>query len=406
METLDKALKRGLYTGLGLEQYLDQDKTVEQEVVGTKTERIVLDGDIDIDAVADQYNLSDQERAILQDLYDKGELSKTYSDGLPLYTIERSVKKSSAGNDVYVIGKRDGEKHTRAVSDNECIASDADWTLAMATEQTVADKVTTTYRDKVSLNGCDYIDVQLDDCSGLYADFTLPFTNEHVNFNVGNVNKDNYFVNMDNGYVGYSETYSEESITNQQSVIASLFYSNATHTSPLIIDFNQDGVVSADSGLGVDLNNDGKADGAATGGDKMLAMSDINGNGKIDGAEVFGDQTVNPFTGEKINAANGFEALKEIAKSAESYTGIQCLNANGDVNLQALKKALATKGINLGFISDDNNTQLEELSKVESINVNNYENQQDTGDVQHNQLGSAKFTDGGTVKVDDVWFKL
>ena len=177
-----------------------------------------------------------------------------------------------------------------------------------------------------------------------------------------------------------------------------------TTGSPLIVDFNQDGKVSAEAGKGVDIDNNGKADGAATGGDKMLAMSDSNKNGKIDGSEVFGDQTVDPFTGQKINAANGFEALKVVAESAYKATGINCMD-KGNVDLQALKVALSLIGINLGFISDNNVNNLEDLAHVKSINVANYKTQQESGDVQHNQLGSYTSTDGTQHKADDVWFK-
>ena len=169
-------------------------------------------------------------------------------------------------------------------------------------------------------------------------------------------------------------------------------------------DFNGDGKVSAKAGIGIDIDGDGIADGAATDGDKMLAMSDINGNGKIDGAEVFGNKTVNPFTGEAINAKNGFEALKEIALSAELYSGTICIE-DGNVNLKKLQKILAKKGIKLGFVSGINNTSLEELSKIEKINIFDYKETQEFGDVQHNQQGSGTNSDGSIVKVDDVWFR-
>ena len=174
--------------------------------------------------------------------------------------------------------------------------------------------------------------------------------------------------------------------------------------SPLVVDYNQDGKVSAEAGKGVDIDGDGKADGAATGGDKMLAMSDSNGNGSIDGTEVFGNKTVNPFTGKAINAKNGFEALKEVAKSAQNATGINCFDGK-NVDLNALKQALSTKGINLGFVSDDNNKQIEELSKINKINVTDYKNTQESGKVQHNQQGSGTSSNGSTMKVDDVWFE-
>lgn len=175
--------------------------------------------------------------------------------------------------------------------------------------------------------------------------------------------------------------------------------------SPLIVDFNQDGVVSAIAGKGVDIDNNGYADGAATGGDKMLAMSDMNGNAHIDGGEVFGDQTISPFTGEKLNAKNGFEALKMIAEQAQEHTGINCIS-NGEVNLSQLQSALKSVGINLGFISDGNITELEDLGHVASINVQDYTEQDESGEVQHRQLGSYTDTEGQQYKTNDVWFKL
>ncbi|MBO5947291.1 hypothetical protein J6Q66_00465 [bacterium] len=179
-----------------------------------------------------------------------------------------------------------------------------------------------------------------------------------------------------------------------------------TRRSPLIVDFNQDGKVSAAAGKGVDLNSDGKGDGAAVDGDKMLAMSDINGNKAIDGNEVFGDQTVDPFTGKKLNAENGFEALELVAKSAEKHTGINCIDIDGNVDLGKLQTALKTVGIELGFISDANNTMLEDLEKVAKINTRNYTEQDAQGDVQHRQLGTYTDTKGNQFKVNDVWFAV
>lgn len=174
-------------------------------------------------------------------------------------------------------------------------------------------------------------------------------------------------------------------------------------SSPLVLDTNKDGKVSAQSGIGVDVDGDGIADGAAVDGDKMLAMSDINGNGQIDGAEVFGDKTVNPFTGKKINAKNGFEALKTIAKDAEKYTGINCFDGS-DVNVKNLQKALKMVGRDLGFVSGSNTTELEELKGVKSINVDGYTENDDYGSVQHRQQGSYVDDNDEEQKVDDVWF--
>ena len=177
--------------------------------------------------------------------------------------------------------------------------------------------------------------------------------------------------------------------------------------SPLILDTNKDGKVSAEQGKGVDVNGDGKADGAATGGDKMLAMGDIDGDGQITGKEVFGNETVDPFTGEKLNAANGFDALNQVAKSAEKHTGIDCINDNGEVDLQKLKQALEQSGKgSLGMISGDNTTQLEGLGDAAKISTHGYINQQQTGDVQHNQLGQYTDANGQIHQIHDVWFNL
>jgi hypothetical protein len=173
---------------------------------------------------------------------------------------------------------------------------------------------------------------------------------------------------------------------------------------PLTLDTDKDGAVEATAGMGVDISGDGKADGAATGGDKMLAMSDITGDGEIGGAEVFGNKTVDPFTGEALNAENGFEALQMVAVSAEAKTGMECIDDKGVVNLQNLKQALESEGIGLGMISGDNTTRLESLGDAASIDTTNYITQQDTGDVRHNQLGSYQDTSGNTHKLDDVWF--
>lgn len=177
--------------------------------------------------------------------------------------------------------------------------------------------------------------------------------------------------------------------------------------SPLILDTNKDGKVSASHGIGVDVDGNGIADGAATGGDKMLAMGDLDGDGKITGKEVFGDQTIDPFTGQKLNAANGFEALNKVAKSAQANTGINCINEKGEVNLQALQQAIETTGKgSLGMISGNNTSHLEGLGDAASINTTNYIDQKQEGNIQHNQLGSYTSTDGKSHAVHDVWFKL
>ncbi|MEW5971927.1 MAG: hypothetical protein AB1706_18965 [Pseudomonadota bacterium] len=191
-------------------------------------------------------------------------------------------------------------------------------------------------------------------------------------------------------------------------------------SSPLILDTNKNGLVEAKQGEGVDINNDGKADGAATGGDKMLAMTDANGNHKIDGSEVFGDKTVDPFTGKPVfnendTNKNGFEALKRVASSADKYAKENGLDISaldketGEVNLEALNKIMQTAGLgSLGYISDNNDKTLEALNTqdVKSVNTVDYINKKEEGNIQHNQQGTYIDNEGIKQKVDDVWFKL
>ncbi|MDD3594624.1 MAG: hypothetical protein PHX18_08360 [Candidatus Gastranaerophilales bacterium] len=174
---------------------------------------------------------------------------------------------------------------------------------------------------------------------------------------------------------------------------------------PLILDANKDGKVSAKNDMGIDIDGDGIADGAAIDGDGMLSMGDIDGDGVITGKEVFGDHTINPYTGEKLNAANGFEALRMIALEAEVRSGLKIL-VNGEVDLQLLKRALElTTNASLGLISGDNNSFLEALGDIKSINVQDYETVESTGGmIEHLQQGSYKDINDNVYKVDDVWF--
>jgi hypothetical protein len=179
--------------------------------------------------------------------------------------------------------------------------------------------------------------------------------------------------------------------------------------SPLIVDANNDGKISATQGKGVDLDGDNKADGAATDGDKMLTLGDLNKDGKIDGSEVFGDRTVDPYTGEALNAKNGFEALEKVALSVQSkHPEVQLIDQDGNVDIETMQKLLKTDGIDLGFVSGENN-QLDEMTNIKSVNIKNYADHTETENgklVQHNQQGSYTDQNGLTRKVDDVWFAL
>lgn len=186
--------------------------------------------------------------------------------------------------------------------------------------------------------------------------------------------------------------------------------------SPLILDLNGNGKVDAAhssqlGGKGINVDGKGGKDGAAVGGDGMLTLGDVNKDGKIDGGEVLGNNTVDPFTGQKIGAKNGFDALAKVAQSAEKHTGIKCMDENGNVDLQKLNQALEQSGKGkIGFISGatDNANDVKGLNttNVKSINVSDYVNRQESGAVQHNQIGSYQTADGQTKRVDDVWFQL
>lgn len=219
-----------------------------------------------------------------------------------------------------------------------------------------------------------------------------------------------------NNYLYTTDAASNKNMANIARSVGGDFIINQgkyTTGSPLVLDLNGNGKVDVKQGVGVDIDGNGAADGAAADGDKMLALGDLNGNGKIDGSEVFGNETIDPFTGQKINAANGFEALREIAKSAEAKTGTTIIE-NGKVDLIKLKEALKTVGSDLGLIGGDNVTTLESLGNVTKINLT-YEDKNDdyeymTSNLNKDsislQIGSFETTDGTSHKVDDVWFKL
>jgi len=173
--------------------------------------------------------------------------------------------------------------------------------------------------------------------------------------------------------------------------------------SPLILDTNHDGTISSQAGKGVDINGDGTVKGEATNGDSMLAMKFKSGN--IDGTEVFGNNTVNPFTGKACNASNGFDALKQVAESAQQATGIQIIN-NGEVNVQKLNQAMESSGKgSLGLISGNNTSTLKGLGDVAEINTSYTNGSYNTNSsVQNRQIGSYTASSGKTYGADDVWF--
>ena len=311
----------------------------------------------------------------------------------PVYMIQK------APDNKYHIYEFNGANNYKAVSNNVCKGSNY---FSLTGDTTVFGKLEyTTESEKYTIKETSATQLQ---------NITIKAGSGKNN---GTVNADNDTLNLNQGsnsniqVISAQNSSSGEGATNDTTTKTILSGGASYWRSPLVVDYNQDGKVSAKAGIGVDIDNDGIADGAAVDGDKMLAMSDINKNGKIDGAEVFGDNTIDPFTKQKINAPNGFEALKQIATSAEKYTGIKCYT-NGNVDLQSLKIALTYVGVDLGLISGSNDKSLENLGELKSINVNTYTNdtnvQNARDGVWHAQSGSATLNDGTAVKTDDVWF--
>ena len=356
----------------------------------------------------DTYKLDDSNMKMLDKLYENGELFKEYAKGVPAYAIVQSVtQKNADGSAKYVLARVDGQNndgyiHTRGLQDGtfkECIATKQRGTNSYTVEQEYTRETAT--RTIYKVDGTKNLDIDLANGKTNNIDVT---STGIVDIKAGDFDFSRIKVDAEVKVIGDPDVV-KNVYTEPARRIAWGTNIGETYTSPIIVDFNKDGKVDATSGnTGIDADGNGIADGAATGGDKMLAMSDMNGNGKVDGSEVFGDQTVSPFTGEKINATNGFEALKTIAQQAEEKTGIKCYSG-GLVDLQALKSALATVGVNLGFISDDNVTELEDLAHVVALNVDNYNQVDAEGDVQHRQQGSYVANDGQTYGANDVWFK-
>ncbi|KAI3637404.1 hypothetical protein MIR68_004053 [Amoeboaphelidium protococcarum] len=184
--------------------------------------------------------------------------------------------------------------------------------------------------------------------------------------------------------------------------------------SPLVFDVNKDGVVSASKNIGIskDPSNPNNQDGGAVGGDKMLAMSDLNGNGVVDIQEVFGDHTLSPFTKKPYHAANGFDALYMLALEMQSISECKFQLVKKDhnsvlVSLIFMRKCLNLHTVQLGFISDTNISNLEELGDVDQVDVTDYINTPHDvrSGVLHGQKGSFYSQDGTQWKVDDVWFR-
>ncbi len=181
---------------------------------------------------------------------------------------------------------------------------------------------------------------------------------------------------------------------------------------PLIVDYDKDTAVESKLDCGVDITGNGNIRLCASEGDKMLAFNELNSGKDIDATKIFSTETVDPFNNEeKFGSANGFEALYDLAMSAMLYAddndiNIQIITEDGFVELPALKYVLNHAGWDLGFISDDNISNLDDLGHVVAISTDYY-SQNDAGTpLEQREAGFYKSIDGTLQKVADVWVKL
>lgn len=149
---------------------------------------------------------------------------------------------------------------------------------------------------------------------------------------------------------------------------------------PLVVDYNKDGIVSGilRSGISLNVSDWQQRSGAATNGDKMLAMCDLNKNGIIDGTEIFSHLTEFPLFPTQNKSANGFAALHRVAQAlAFKYPDLSIVRwfkGKRYVLLEVLQTALKRMNCNLGFISDDNRdpAKLEAFGHVLGIDVTGF----------------------------------
>ena len=418
--SLDFAIAGGAYTDFA--KYLDGKsitETTKNVLISSEYQTKELSRNTDITSTTSADDVIKQLPAKEQEMLKNINMNEQVN-GLPKYVIARA----SRDGKLHLYQNRGGSYTAMgSVSTNGdyVLNIDKNGLTQLQGEKTTTTTVTVVTQDivinkyadvtKTTLKGNK--NVNINDKGG---NNTLRVNGENMNVEVGNGNNEMTLVNgiiVNTDYSnhrteelqqGEAKTTETKDIKKEFTTSATVAGGNSYTYDPLVIDFNQDGKISAEAGKGVDIDGNGIADGAAVGGDKMLAISDINGNGKIDGAEVFGDKTVNPFTGENFNAANGFEALKMMAEAAETNTGIDCIDEKGLVNLKALNDALQSKGIKLGFVSEDTKG-VEDLSKVAYINTSNYSQGLKTGSVQENQVGTSIFEDGSEARVADIWFE-
>ncbi len=180
-------------------------------------------------------------------------------------------------------------------------------------------------------------------------------------------------------------------------------FQSAFITDPIILDLNGDGVQttrltkSSTSGVHFNLDAKGFAENTAwVDARDGLLVRDLNSDGKItSGRELFGNFTL---LKNGNNAANGFEALKELDGNSDGVVDSQ------DVAFNTLKvwKDLDSDGI----------TDTGELLTLNQGGVKNLKvayTQSNVIDAQgnaHAQLGGFTTTDGITRNMDDVWFTV
>ena len=462
IKTLDFSFEEGRFLDFGFEDLLAQKTYAGRTIDTVVTE--TLTGKDNLEEVAKQYNLTDEQIAQLREL----DLTKTTEKGNPYYILYKS------GNS-YQIGYRDDANNVYGLCGKKLTGSTSYTSTSYSTqtssrvpiivkvnhqyiivgykESGTTTATTTTTSSTTSLSKMVNLDIEREhelakeiEVTDYYAIDGVKNTNinflNNGKYNVGitasdgyiNINGQNACYNdiiqnivVRNGYVVTDKASTEEvsyiveklglsagnlsTNTSSTSNSNSSKWSNTTSifdkSDPLVLDTNKDGIISSiknNTGYGVDINGNGVGDGAATDGDKMLAMSDLNGNGKIDGAEVFGNYTVSPFSKKTLNAANGFEALKMIAQEAKEYTGVDCMNGNS-VDIQKLAEVLEKQGVKLGLVGDNNTTALDDLGDIKSINIGYKSVKEDEADkIKHNEISTYTTTDGKKYMVHDVTF--
>ena len=170
-----------------------------------------------------------------------------------------------------------------------------------------------------------------------------------------------------------------------------------SHTSPLILDLNGDGVqtIATEEGISFDIDNDTKQEftGWVSAEDGLL-VRDINLDGNIsDASELFGEFT-QKSNGEK--ASDGFDALAD-------------LDSNKDGVFDALDTAFdevkVWQDANSDGISQANELHTLEQMGVKSIDLNGETISEENNGNQVGLRSSWTDTDDNKHNVDDVWFK-